>query len=268
MRDYSFNHHAACKRKSENGVEHRSHLDKGILMLSKILQAWDRLRYLYRINPKVMIWRIVHKIIAPIYWHEVGYVTFNCLMNHKYTDNKGTECIILKTPESLQDWKDRIPPLVPFQKLEGHLADDPESFVILAMRPDSSGSGKKVIGYRMCQPNVFVFPGIKEKLPLNSLFTIHTEVFPEYQRQKVNQVMTTTTHEFCRQKGLTKILGVILAHNQPSIETLKQVKGARIIARFESLSLFFGLYRFSTPLDEIKKAIENNEKEKGPGDTI
>ncbi len=237
-------------------------------MSGRIQQEWDRLKYLYQINPRVMIRRIVHKMIAPIYRHEVGYVTFNTPMNHGYTDDKGTECVILKTPESLQAWKNRISPSVLFYKLESHLADDPESIVILATRSDFSGSGKKVIGYRMCQPNVFVFPGIKEKLPLNSLFTIHTEVFPEYQRQKVNQVMTTTTHEFCRQKGLTKILGVILAHNQPSIETLKQVKGARIIARFESLSLFFGLYRFSTPLDEIKKAIEHHEKEKGPGDTI
>ncbi len=155
--------------------------------------------------------------------------------------------------------KDRIPPLVPFHKLERHLADDPESIVILATRPDFSGSGKKVIGYRICQPNVFVFPGIKEKLLLNSLFVTHTEVFPEYRRQKVNQMMRSATFGFCRENGLTKVLGVILAHNQPSIKSQKHSKGGSVIGKFESLSLFFGLYRSATPLDEIKKAIEDHE---------
>lgn len=251
---------------SENGIKRRR-LDKGIAMSERFQQVWDRLGYLYRINPWVMIRRVFHKMVAPVYRHEIGYVTYNGLMEHNYTDKKGTECIVLKTPESLQGWKNRMLPSALFHKLERHLANDPESMVILATRPDFSGSGKKVIGYRMCQPNVFVAPGIKEKLPLNSLFIVHTEVFREYQRQKVNQVMVSATHEFCRQNGLKKILGVILAHNQPSIKTLKQVKGARIIARFESLSLFFGLYRFSTPLDEIKKVIEDHDAGKRPGDT-
>jgi len=232
-------------------------------MLSRILQIWDRLKYLYRINPRVMIRRIVHKIIAPIYRHEVGYITLNGPLAHKETDNKGTKCIVLNTPESLHAWRNGISPLLPFNTLERHLADDSESIVVLATRPDFSGSGKKVIGYRMCQPNMFVAPGIKEKLPLNCLFIIHTEVFPEYQRQKVNRIMRSTTNEFCRQKGLTKVLGVILTHNQPSIKSYKYLKGGRIIGKFESLSLLFGLYRSVTPLDEIKKAIEDHDAEKG-----
>jgi hypothetical protein len=211
-----------------------------------------------------MIRRIFHKTISPIYQHEVGYVTFSRPMVRDYRDDKGTECIVLKTPESLQAWKNRISSLIVFQKLDEHLKGDPESFIILAARPDSGGSGeKKVIGYRLCQPNVFVAPGIKQELPLNSLFVVHTEVFPEYQRQKVNYAMVSMTHECCRQNGWTKILGLILAHNKPSLEVLKQVKGASAIARFESLSLFFGLYRRSTPLDEIQKTIESHEKATG-----
>jgi hypothetical protein len=118
-------------------------------MLGRIQQVWDRLKYLYRINPRVMIRRIFHKMIAPIYRHEVGYVTYNCPRDLKYSDSKGTECIVLKTPESLQAWKNRISSSILYQKLDGHLAGDPESFVILALRPDPEGSGKKVIGYRM-----------------------------------------------------------------------------------------------------------------------
>lgn len=231
-------------------------------MIGRILQVWGRLKYLYRISPRVMIRRIFHKIIAPIYRREVCYVNLNTPKeNNKVTDNKGTKCIVLKTPKSIQVWKNRISPLALFYKLESHLADDPESIVILATRPEFNGSGKTVIGYQMCQPNVFIAPGIKEKLPLNSLFIVHSEVFPEYRGQNVNRIIFSTTREFCRQNGLTKTLSVVSAHNQPSIEAIKKATGVRIIAKFESLSLFFGLYRFVTPIEEIKKAVEDHETE-------
>lgn len=231
-------------------------------MLGRILQFWDRLKYLYQINPAVMIRRIFHKMISPVYRREIGYVTYNPKIweREKYVEDRGTECIVLKTPESLQAWKKRISPLTLFRKLERYLADEPGSIVILATRPESGASGKRVIGYHMCQPNVFVAPGIKEKLPINTLFISHTEVFLEYQRQGVNRIVFDKTADFCRENGISSTVGFVSAHNQPSIEASLKAKGLILVAKFESLSVFCGLYRSATSIEEIRKAIEDYDR--------
>lgn len=230
-------------------------------MSTKLLKIWHRLKYLYQISPKVMIKRLAQKTIAPIYRHEVGYITLRdesefSLAKHK--DSKGTECIVLKTTESLQIWENKISTLIPVKELKRYLADEHGSIVIFATRPDSNGAEKKVIGYRKCQQGVFTALGIKGKLSPDTLFVLYTEVLPEYRGQRVNRIMMDATQEFCQQNGLKKMVGVILSHNQPSITHSMRWKHGSIIGKVELLSLFSGLYKRATPWDEIKKTIEDS----------
>jgi len=230
-------------------------------MSTKLLKIWHQLRFLYQISPKVLIRRLAQKIIAPIYQHEVGYISLRNESDFslaKYKDSKDTECIVLNTTESLQIWENKISTLIPVKELKRYLADEPGSIVIFATRPVSNGSEKKVIGYRMCQQGVFTAPGINGKLSPDTLFVLYTEVLPEYRGQRVNRIMMDTTQEFCQQNGLKKLIGVILSHNQPSIKHSMRWKGTRIIGRVELLSLFSGLYKRATSWDEIKKTIDES----------
>ena len=203
---------------------------------------------------------LVKKIIAPIYKHEIGYITLTDeFSNKKYRDNKETECIVLKTPESLKVWENKISNLIPVSQLRKHLADEIGNCVIFATRPNSSGSGRNVVAYRKVQQGVFSDVwGIKGKLSSDTLFINNTEVLPEYRGKRINRMLMDATQAYCRQNGINKYIGVIGSYNQPSITHSLRWKGTKILGTIELFSLFGGLYKRVTSGDEVKKVIENS----------
>ena len=74
-------------------------------------------------------------------------------------------------------------------------------------------------------------------------------------------MMFRTTHEFCRRNGFTKTLSLTLTYNQPSITAIKQIKYAGVIAKFETRSLLFGIYKSAILLEGIKKSVEEHDIE-------
>ena len=230
-------------------------------MLKKINQKWQHLKYLNKISPIVMVNRLVKKIIAPIYKHEIGYITLRDEFDiRKYNDNTETKCVVLKTPVSLEVWEKNISNLIPVNKLKKRLADGIGSFVIFATRPNSSGSGRKVVAYRKVQQGVFYDDRwrIRGKLSPDTLFTNNIEVLPEYRGQRINRMMMDAADNICRRNGINKVIGVIESYNQPSIKHTLKWKGSRIIGKIEIFSLFGGLYKRVTSWDEVKEVIENS----------
>jgi ribosomal protein S18 acetylase RimI-like enzyme len=239
---------------------------KVLAVLTKILKKWHWLIYWYHISPKVMIKKLAQKTIAPIYQHKIAYITLRkpidfSLPNHK---NLCTECTVLKTVEFFQKFENKKPDLFPvfenvsFSELKRGLSDYPDSIVILAVRPDSSGLQNKIIGYRWCQVGIFSAFGVKYNTSHDILYVLNTEVLPEYRGQRINQIMMEATHQYCRQNRLNKIVGVIETYNLPSLKQILRWKEAKIIGKFEMLSIFGGLYRRVTPWDKVKEYLENS----------
>ena len=229
-------------------------------MLKEISRKWHRLKYLYKVSPIVMVNRLVKKIIAPIYRHEVGYITLTDeFVNPIYKDNRETEGIVIKTPESLKVWENEIINLIPIRELKKHLADEIGNIVIFATRPNSSGSERKVVAYRKIQQGGFSYRwGIKGKLSSDILFISNTEVLPEYRGQRISRMLMDATQDYCRQNRIGKYIGVIGSHNQPSITHALRWKGTKIIGKIELFSLFSGLYMRVTSWDKVKKIIDNS----------
>ena len=172
----------------------------------------QRFKYYYKISPILLVKRLVDKILAPIYRHEVGLMTLTEVPVNPVNKNNGeTECIFLKTPASLKIWEKDISNLIPINELKEHLADDVGNIVIFATQPKSSGSGRKVIAYRKIQQIVFSDDwGIKGKLSADTLSIDYTEVLPEYRGQRVNRVLMDATQEYCRQNSRRSQLHQIL----------------------------------------------------------
>jgi len=224
----------------------------------KILRLFDRLNYLYKIGFKVMMKRLAKNAISPIYRHETGYITVrgqDSFPVNEYLDTRGTDCIIFETAEAIREWENRVSLSIPYQSLYGHLCNTPHSMVIFAIRPTKDGSSRKVVGFRYCQKGVIIFLDFKKSLPMDILFVNHTEVLPKYRGQRVNRLMMNKTNEYCLQNGLTKIIGVISAHNIPSVKQNIRWKGAGVIGIIELKSWLGGIYKSTTSWDDIEKAI-------------
>lgn len=219
------------------------------------------MKYLYKISPIVMVNRLLKKTIAPIYRHDVGFIILTYVFVYeKDKNNKGTECIVLTTPESLKLWEDKISNLIPVGELKKHLAVDKGGFVILATRPNSNGLGRKVVAYRKGHQRLFSHDwGIKGKLPTGTAFINHSEVLPEYRGQRISKILAHATLDYCRQNNIKKYFGVIGSHNQPSLKhSLRRKDKGRIIGKIELFSLLGGLYKHVTPWNDVKKIIEKS----------
>lgn len=236
-------------------------------MLSYILEKWQRVQYLYYgIGFKDMTLRIAQKIISPLYQHEVGYIIVRNVQARDplvpqsgVKDNVGTECIILETLESLRCVECEIPSPITVNKLKSHLVHGSESIIVLARRPNSTGSGNEVVGYRTCQRGIFFTPWLKKSLSSDILFVLDTEVLPQYRGQRIQHIIRAATYEYCQINGLKKICGVVLAHNRPSIVAHTRASEEKIaVGTVELVSVFGGLFKWVTPWEKIKIALENS----------
>ena len=230
-------------------------------MLINLFRRWQRLKYLYKVNPTVMIERLTKKIIAPFYRHEFGYITLTEeFSEHKYKDKHETKCIYINKTETLKSWQSIIPDLIPVNQLREHLLKQKNNCIILATRTGLNTSERIVVGYRILQHGYFSHDwGIKGNLPSDMLFVYYTEVLPEYRGQRINRMLMEATQDYCRKNRIRRYIGVIGTHNKPSITHSLRWKDTRIIGKIELFSLFGGFFKRATSWDEIMSKIEKSK---------
>lgn len=234
-------------------------------MVNYILRNWQRMQYLYRgIGLKGTTLRATQKIISPIYRHEVGYIIVEYVEERDFhtpqsrtEDHAQTEYLVLETPESLREVMSEIPSTTMIDRLRKHLSAGPGRIAILLYQPTATGSRKQFIGLRTLARGQFIAPRLTAKVSDNILFVCDNEILPQYRGQRLAEKLRNATREYCRRNRLNKICGVIMSHNLPSIAVVRRNKYAMIAGTYELRSLFGGLFKSSTSLENIRSIIED-----------
>jgi hypothetical protein len=238
----------------------------------------ERLRYLRKsLGAGGMLKRLLSKIVAPIYRSETGFITLTRLDDSgpstdedHATDSYGTECVVLTSPEQLNELADEILPPILLGELMDHLKAGPNRPIVLARRDNPVAPGKRAIGFKKTVRGQFThFSGrLEGRLPDDTLMVTADYVIPECRGQRVAVVMRTAFHDYARKNGIRNSIGAVMSHNVASLRAHKHRQNpsdGQFFGPIKSIVIFGGLYSKATPFSNVLRYLQNpNETQCDP----